>query len=305
MGGGVLVIDKPRGPTSHDVVARLRRVLRTRQVGHCGTLDPMATGVLVVAIDEATKLVPWLTADDKAYEATIRLGVETDSLDADGAEIRRASVPEAVLAELREGSPPNSGAIARAVAQERARISQVPPAVSAVKIGGERAHVLARRGEAPELPPREVAVRRLAIAGGGVDPDPHLRVALDVTKGYFVRSLARDLATALGTAGHLTALRRTRSGVFTIDEAVALDGADRDSLDAAMVPLARAASRALPVSVLTDEGARAAFHGKIVSAEAIRDPHPTPSAWLDAAGRLVAVGEVDAAGGRVLRGFPP
>jgi tRNA pseudouridine55 synthase len=315
MGGGVLVVDKPRGPTSHDVVARLRRALRTRQVGHCGTLDPMATGVLVVAVEEATKLVPWLTVDDKAYEATVRLGVETDSLDADGAEVRRVDVPAEVLAELRgleAAGAGSDGAIARALERERARREQVPPAVSAIRVGGERAHVMARRGEAPQLAAREVGVRTIELLGGGVTPEPHLKIAIEVTKGYFVRSLARDLAEALGTVGHLTELRRTRSGAFTIADAVLLDDpgdADRDAqgarLRAAMLSITSAASKALPVSVLTEDGARAAFHGKRVSPDDVRDPHPTPSAWLDATGRLVAVGEVDAEGiGRVLRGFP-
>jgi tRNA pseudouridine55 synthase len=311
----VLVVDKPKGPTSHDVVAKLRRALRTRAVGHCGTLDPMATGVLVVAVEDATKLVPWLTADDKSYEATIRLGIATDSFDADGVETGRSEPSEALRAELLalsasgadapSSSPPSDlSRIAAALDVERLRTMQTPPAISAIRIGGERAHDLVRRGETPELPPREVAVRRIELLGGGVEPFPHLRVSVDVAKGYFVRSLARDLAEALGTLGHLTALRRTRSGAFTLDDAVSLDAAP-ETLRAALLPIEQAAARALPVSVLTAEGVVAAGHGQRLMPGQVRDPQNKASAWLDEAGALVAIGEVDADGsGRVLRGFP-
>jgi tRNA pseudouridine55 synthase len=303
----VLVVDKPRGPTSHDVVAKLRRALRTKHVGHCGTLDPMATGVLVVAVDDGTKLVPWLTADDKAYEATIRLGVETDSLDADGVETASSPIGAALSAALAALPTAQPGELptylARAIDAERVRTSQVPPAISAIRVGGERAHALARRGEAPELPARECCVRRLDVLGGGLGPEPHMRVVVEVTKGYFVRSLARDLALSLGTVGHLTALRRTRSGAFTLDDAVSLERSPEE-LRAALLPIDRAAARALPISVVTEEGARAAGFGQRLMPGQLRDPHATPSAWLDEAGALVAIGQVEAdGGGRVLRGF--
>jgi tRNA pseudouridine55 synthase len=301
----VLVVDKPRGPTSHDVVAKLRRALRTRAVGHCGTLDPMATGVLVVAVEDGTKLVPWLTADDKAYEATIRLGIATDSFDADGVETARAALDDALRGELEAigRGEPLGPRLARALESERARTMQVPPAISAIRIGGERAHDLVRRGEAPELAAREVGVRRIDIVGGGLEPDPHVRVVVEVAKGYFVRSLARDLAEALGTFGHLTALRRTRSGAFTIDDAVPLD-APPEALREALVPIAQAAARALPVSVLTPEAVTAAGHGQRLMPGQVKDPHPTPSAWLDESGALIAIGTVESDGsGRVLRGF--
>ena len=321
---GVLVIDKPRGPTSHDVVAVLRRALGTRQIGHCGTLDPMATGVLVVAVDDATKLVPWLTADDKAYEATITFGVTTDSLDADGVVTERARVGDALasaLAEVATGSgAPVPGFLASALGIEATRTEQVPPIVSAVRIDGERAHALARRGDIVTMPAREVAVRSLVVRGGGLDPAPHLDVLVDCAKGYFVRALARDLAASLGTVGHLTSLRRVRSGGFTIAESALLDDpsdgdrvADRDAFRAAqgarlrrtLLPVATAAARALPTSVLDAEGVRAAGFGQRITAEHLRDPHGGPSAWLDERGMLVAIGEVDASGlGKVLRGFP-
>lgn len=284
---GVLVVDKERGPTSHDVVARIRKRLQTREVGHAGTLDPMATGVLVVAVGEATKLVPYLTADDKAYEATILLGIATDTLDADGKETERVPVP-----------PDVNERLAAALAAERARTSQIPPAYSAIKIGGQRAHDLARKGEPPELAPRDVTVRSLEVAGGHMEVTTghiaELRVTLEVTKGYFVRALARDLAGALGTVGYLTALRRTKSGVFTLADA-----------SGNLIGLDAAAARALPVSTLTETGVTMAGHGRKIPPSEIATPHARPSAWLDAAGALVAIGEVDVDGvGRVLRGFP-
>jgi len=300
---GLLVIDKPRGPTSHDVVARVRRALGTREVGHAGTLDPMATGVLVVAVGEATKLVPWLTAHEKAYDATIALGVETDTLDADGRETRRAPLEAALVQALAESRGPSVAPRLRAALEgERARTSQVPPAFSAIQKDGERAYARARRGEAVELEPREVRVHRLEVVACSDDP-AWLTVRVEVDKGYYVRSLARDLALSLGTLGHLTSLRRTRSGCFTLDEALPLDTPD-DELAARVEHLARAASRALPVARLSEVGARDAHHGRPVQAADIDAPTRGPSAWLDAHGGLIAVGELDEAGvGRVLRGF--
>ncbi|CAN5925483.1 tRNA pseudouridine(55) synthase TruB [soil metagenome] len=303
----VLVVDKPRGPTSHDVVAKIRRALRTKHVGHCGTLDPMATGVLVLAIEDGTKLVPWLTVDDKAYEATIRLGIATDSYDADGAETSRVAISDELaqaLAALAADRSAVAPILAQALEAERSRALQMPPAFSAIRIAGERAHEIARRGEAPELALREISVRALAVVSGGLEPHPFLRIVVDVTKGYFVRSLARDLAEGLGTVGHLTELRRTRSGAFSLADAVAVD-ASPDAIRAALLPIERAAARALPVSVLTESGARAAGHGQRLMPDQLRDPHATASAWLDETGALVAIGEVDSdGGGRVLRGFP-
>lgn len=295
---GVVIVDKPEGPTSHDVVAKIRRALKTRKVGHAGTLDPMATGVLVVAVGEATKLVPWLTLEDKAYEATIRLGIATDTLDAMGRETEQKPIPPALL----DGGLA-SPLLEAAVAHERARTSQMPPAFSAIRIGGERAHAIARRGEQPALVARDVAVRSLdVLALDQVDGAVFLRVRVDVIKGYFVRALARDLAEALGTVGHLTALRRTQSGPFTIREAVPLDRMAEDAL----LSLDAAAARALPASRLTAEAVRAARDGKRLDPTHLTDPRPEPSSWFDEEGRLVAIGEVGADGfGRVLRGFRP
>jgi tRNA pseudouridine55 synthase len=278
---GVLVIDKPRGPTSHDLVARVRRTLRTRHVGHAGTLDPMATGVLIVAVGEATKLVPWLTADDKTYEATIRLGTETDTLDAEGEVTRHVPVPPRLDLEA-------------ALARERARTSQIPPAYSAIRIDGKRSHELARAGQAVELAPRPVEVRALDLVRCEAD---EVVVRVEASKGYFVRSLGRDLAEALGTVGHLTALRRLRSGRFAIEDA-------RPIAEEALLSTDEAAKRALPVTVLSADAARDSSYGKPIAPEGVKNPHDQPSAWVDADGRLVAVGVFRDGLGRVLRGFP-
>jgi tRNA pseudouridine55 synthase len=307
---GVLVVDKPQGPTSHDVVSRIRRTLRLRAVGHAGTLDPMATGVLVVAIGEATKLVPYLTAHDKAYEATVLLGVETDTLDAEGREVRRVP-PSAELVEAIRLLRPSevSPLLCTALEQERGRTLQIPPAFSAIRTEGERAFKKARRGEIVELAARPVSVLRLDLVAAAVDP-PSLTVGVEAAKGYFVRSLGRDLAEALGTVGHLTALRRTRSGCFDVAGAIGMD-ASADALRAAIEPLARAAARALPSVQLSEVGARDARHGRPVmpsdlepSAPASPLPVGAPAAWFDREGQLVAVGQLEADGrGRVLRGF--
>jgi len=303
---GVLVVDKPRGPTSHDVVARVRRALRTKAVGHAGTLDPMATGVLVVAVGEATKLVLYLTAADKAYEATIALGVATATLDADGDVTARAPVPDDWPARLDA-----------ALAAERARDAQVPPAFSAIQTNGVRAYDLARRGEAVDLAPRPVRVVDLTALAARRDP-PAVDLAITTAKGYYVRALARDLAAALGTVGHLTALRRTRSGAFTVAEAAPLD----DGLAARLVPLPDAARRALPIARLTPAGVIDARAGRPVAAADLavegaaalvapsehgaEEEGARPYAWLDEAGDVVAVGAVASDGrGRVLRGFVP
>jgi len=288
---GVLVVDKPRGPTSHDVVARVRRALRTKAAGHAGTLDPMASGVLVVAVGEATKLVAYLTAADKTYEATLALGVATATLDADGDVKGRVPVPDDWLAR-----------IDAALAAERARTTQIPPAFSAIQTGGVRAYDRARRGEAVDLAARPVRVVDLAVTAARTDP-PALDLVVTAAKGYYVRALARDLAAALGTAGHLTALRRTRSGAFAIDDAAPLDAPD---LASRLVPLADAARRALPACRLTPRGVEDARAGRPI-ADTDADPvAPGPHAWLDTAGDLIAIGEIAADGRlRVLRGIVP
>lgn len=283
---GVLVVDKPSGPTSHDVVAAARRRLKTREIGHAGTLDPMATGVLVLAIGEGTKLVPYLSAAEKAYEATVTLGVGTDTLDARGTPTARAPVP-ADLATRVEA----------ALDGERRRTAQMPPAYSAIHADGERAHAKARRGEEVSLAPREVSVRALDLVALG---ESAIDLYVVVSKGYYVRALARDLALALGTVGHLSRLRRTRSSPFDVAEACAPDAPD---LASRVIPLAAAATRALPCVTLSDEGVRRARVGQPVPIEALDRVLSDPCAWLDARGALVAIGRIEGGVGRVVRGF--
>jgi tRNA pseudouridine55 synthase len=293
----VLVVDKPPGMTSHDVVQRLRRALGERRVGHAGTLDPAATGVLVAMVGEATKLGPYLTAEDKAYEATLRFGSATDTLDADGEVVASAPLPpwwSAVEADA---------TLERALEMERQRSSQIPPSYSAIKIDGRPAHARARAGEVLDLEPRAVAVRRLEVTSREVARGT-LSLSMTVAKGYYVRSLARDLCHTLGLQGHLSELRRSASGAFTLAEAVALEPLDGPRLTLALMPLSVAARRALPAARLTEEGALRARHGGPMQPEHFAEPAPLGlGAWLDPAGALVAVGEAAADRLQVLRGF--
>jgi tRNA pseudouridine55 synthase len=297
------VVDKPRGPSSHDVVGRVRRLFGTREVGHAGTLDPMATGVLVVAVGEATKLAAYLTSEDKAYEATVLLGVGTATLDAEGRETSRVEVPSEVLAELANLAA-ETPRLDAALSAERGRAEQIPPVFSAIKQAGERAYAKARRGETPALEARPVSVRQLELVAKTVDP-PTLTVRLAVTKGYYVRALARDLAASLGSVGHLTALRRVRSGSFDVAEAIPLDPSP-EGLEARLIPLAEAALRALPAVRLTEDATTDARHGREIPLPYVTPEDGAPHAWLDAAGRLVAIGQTAPDGrAKVLRGFRP
>jgi tRNA pseudouridine55 synthase len=300
---GLLVVDKARGPTSHDVVGMVRRAMGTRHVGHAGTLDPMATGVLVLALGEATKLLTYLAFEAKSYEARIRLGQQTDTLDALGKVVAEQPPDEALVAALDRPDAAFAPRIAGAVAAELARTSQDPPVFSAIKQQGEPAYARARRGEAVDLPPRPVRVHELTVTATAGTPSPSLDLRVTADKGYYVRSLGRDLARGLGTVGHLVALRRVASGGFTVGEAVSLPCA-REVLESRIVPLTVAARRALPSATLTDDGVTFARCGKRLAVERFDGdvPRAQPSAWFDRSGALVAVGifEED---GRVLRGF--
>lgn len=281
---GLLVVDKPAGWTSHDVVARLRRAAGTRRVGHAGTLDPMATGVLVLGIGWATRLLTHVVGVDKSYDATIRLGQATVTDDAEG-EVASAADASGVGAEE----------VDRAVAQLSGPIRQVPSSVSAIKIDGKRSYARVRGGETVDLPARPVVVSRfevLARRPGGTLLDLDVRV--DCSSGTYVRALARDLGAAVGTGGHLTALRRTRVGPFTLEVARPMDDlTGADGLPAGSVlPLAGAA-RLLMETVELDEAGAASFrHGRVVrlaGAQAGVDGSADGStlAVLDPAGELL------------------
>ena len=293
---GVLLVDKPRGPTSHDVVAIVRRALHTRAVGHAGTLDPMATGLLVVLVGDATRLATWVSGSSKRYRAVVSLGRATDTLDAEGRTTEEAPLPD----EVRLGLGP---AIEAALDVERARAEQVPPAVSAIHVAGERAHVLARRGEAPTLAPRATRARAIDLLRSGlVDGGAELEVELACDKGYYVRSFARDVGATLGVPAHLSELRRLSSGALDVGEAVALVP---DALPAALVPLARILPRLLPCVALTEHGALRARQGKALDgASHFETASPAGvCAWLYE-GAPIAIGELVDGVARVVRGFP-
>jgi tRNA pseudouridine55 synthase len=249
---GLVIVDKPAGWTSHDVVGRMRRLAHTRKVGHAGTLDPMATGVLVLGIEKATRLLHHLVLADKAYTATIRLGQATVTDDAEGDVVSSASAAAVTEDAVRAAMLPLTGAIA-----------QRPSAVSAIKVDGQRAYQRVREGEAVELAARPVTVNRF-------DPLRFTRpsmelldvdVAVECSSGTYVRALARDLGAALGVGGHLTALRRTRVGPFTLDGAHTLDElAELD--DPVTLPLADAVRTAMPTREVSADEARALSYGK-------------------------------------------
>ncbi len=247
---GLVVVDKPPGMTSHDVVGRCRRIFATRKVGHAGTLDPMATGVLVVGIERATKILGLLTATDKSYAATIRLGQTTSTEDADGEVLQTVSAAAVADADIEA-----------AVAALRGDISQIPSAVSAVKVGGKRAYQLAREGQTVELAARPVRIGRFEVrdvrrSADLVDVD----VEVDCSSGTYIRALARDVGAALGVGGHLTALRRTRVGLFGLDEARTLDAlVDTPRLS---YSLDEACLLAFPRRDLTADEAESARHGR-------------------------------------------
>lgn len=210
---GLVVVDKPAGMTSHDVVGRCRRIFGTRKVGHAGTLDPMATGVLVIGIERATKILGLLTTTDKSYAATIRLGQSTSTEDAEGEVLQTVSAANVTNSQI-EAS----------VAALRGEIDQIPSSVSAIKVDGQRAYKLAREGRTVELAPRRVRIERFDVLAVRRDGDLlDIDVAVDCSSGTYIRALARDVGEALAVGGHLTALRRTRVGRFGLDHAATLD----------------------------------------------------------------------------------
>jgi tRNA pseudouridine55 synthase len=261
---GLVIVDKPGGMTSHDVVARVRRLAGTRRVGHGGTLDPMATGVLVVAVGRATRLLTYVTGTDKGYTATIRLGQRTVTDDADGD--LEASIPAGHVTDeaLRAG-----------LAAQTGEIDQVPSAVSAVKVAGQRAYRRVRAGEQVALAPRRVTVSRLDVRAVR-RPTPDLvdvDVELTCSAGTYVRAIARDLGESLGVGGHLTALRRTFVGGFTLAEAHRLEELERRAPQVVTLPLAAAARRTFPHRQATAEQARVLSHGGRLPPAGIDGPY--------------------------------
>lgn len=258
VGAGLLIVDKGPGVTSHDVVASCRKLLHTRKVGHAGTLDPMATGVLVLGIERATKMLGLLALTTKAYTATIRLGRSTTTDDAEGETIADASAHEVSDSALREQIALLSG-----------DIEQIPASVSAIKVDGQRAHKLIRAGEEFTLPARKVSVTRFDLLARRDVPDTgfvDLDVDVECSSGTYIRALARDLGAALGVGGHLTVLRRTRVGPFTLEHARTLEQLAENP----------------GVSLDIDEAARTAFPHRQLDAEEAESV--SQGRWLDPVG---------------------
>jgi tRNA pseudouridine55 synthase len=282
---GVLLIDKPSGPTSHDVVARLRAVSGERSIGHTGTLDPLATGLLPLVLGKATRLSPYLTGRDKTYEAIVRFGFATDTDDAAGQPLGAAS-----------NDLPDESRIAEVLKQFEGEIQQMPPRHSAKKIGGHKAYDLARRDEPVALESVPVTVRAIACTGREGD---RAHVTVTASSGFYVRALARDLGQALGCGAHLAALRRTRSGRFGIEDAMPL--ADAERLGRAIADRLITPADALgdlPAVTVTQAGRKRAQHGNPLGPEHLAGrwlppvaggPNPAPVRILDENGSLLAL----------------
>src|SRR5262245_60480436 len=253
MNAGLVIVDKPAGWTSHDVVGKLRRLAGTRRVGHAGTLDPMATGVLIIGVEKATRLLGHLALTEKSYDATIRLGQSTNTDDAEGEITATASAAEVTEAALRT-----------AIGALTGRIQQVPPQVSAIKVNGERAYKRARAGENVELSARPVTVYDYAIREVRRHDDLiDLDTAITCSSGTYIRALARDLGAALGTGGHLTFLRRTRVGPYDLAMARTIEQLT-EAFD--LLPMGEAVAAAFPRrDVSADEAGRVAHGGRLAS----------------------------------------
>lgn len=310
---GLLVLDKPAGITSHDLVSRTRRALRTRKIGHAGTLDPMATGVMLLGVGDATRLLTYFVGDDKTYSATIRLGATTSTEDAEG-ELLEVGPAEAVAALDEE-------AIRAQMTRLTGEISQVPSAVSAIKVDGKRAYQRVRDGEEVELAARPVRIHRFELEDAGqareaMLPDGStalvrdLEVEVDCSSGTYIRALARDLGAALGVGAHLTRLRRTRVGAFALDRATTLPEpaakAPEPNPDvlAALIPPAALAATAFPVWRASADEAPAFRNGRRVEAPERLLAERGPVAVLDASGALIGLVEVRGGLSRTLVNLP-
>jgi tRNA pseudouridine55 synthase len=307
---GMLFVDKPQGLTSHDVVARARRALNTRKIGHAGTLDPMATGLLTLGVGSATRLLTYLVGLDKSYETTMCLGVATSTDDAEGDVVQVADA--AAVAAVSDQW------LAQEIFALTGVIDQVPSAVSAIKVDGRRAYERVRAGEQIELASRRVtvsgfevlAVRRTvrsARAGAGTGPVIEVDARIDCSSGTYIRALARDLGAALGVGGHLTALRRTRVGPFEVASAVDLDALAEQGVSLLASPASVAAQLFATVDIDAVQ-ARDLGHGKLLALPGRADAEPVAAVQRGAGGqhrdRLVALISVRDGRGRTLVGFP-
>ena len=283
MSSGLVLIDKPSGWTSHDVVARLRKLAGTRRVGHAGTLDPMATGLLLIGVNSATKLLTFLVGENKTYEATIRLGAATitDDKESDFTSVANPDAVAALTLDLVE----------TALVALRGPIDQVPSSVSAIKVDGELAYAKVRSGDEVKLKARPVTIHRFEIAG-----EPRLvnengnkfldfDAIIDCSSGTYIRALARDLGAALGVGGHLTALRRTKIGSYQIEQAQDLAGLTAETLS--VLPIDQAATQQFDVRELSEQEVIDLRHGKRLRLAG--ETESAPTAAIDVSGKLVAM----------------
>lgn len=270
--GGVLVVDKPAGWTSFDVVAKTRSLTGIRQIGHSGTLDPMATGVLVLCLGQATRLLEYLTGLPKTYQATVALGTATDTYDATGAITSQRPIPDLALEDWE-----------RALDRFRGEIMQRPPAYSAIKRDGEAQYKRARRGEAVVLEPRPVTVYELTLMSLH---DPEIDIRITCSAGTYVRSIAHDLGESLGCGAHLSSLRRLAVGTFSIEQAIPLQGLARDEWQLALLPPSVAVAHLPRVEVSEGDVARL-MHGQSISAQ--QPLSSGPACAFDTTGKLMAV----------------
>ena len=293
MPSGLLLVDKPGGPTSHGIVSAARKALGLKKVGHAGTLDPMATGLLVLGIGQGTKLLTYCVGLDKAYHATIRLGQATATDDAEGAPGEQA--PDANLDAL------TTEVITEALEQFVGDIEQVPSTVSAIRVDGKRAYERHRAGEEVTLSSRPVTISSLEVTDirrEGVFWEVDIHV--ECSSGTYIRAIARDLGQALDVGGHLSALRRTRVGPFLVTDACAPDQIAHERL----LPLAEAAAMLMPVVALTTSQAVDMGHGKKVFIDAPAPADGAPVACVDPEGQLVNISDITAGIARILVGFP-
>jgi tRNA pseudouridine55 synthase len=291
---GILLVDKPAGWTSHDIVARTRRLAGTRKVGHAGTLDPMATGLLILGLNSSTRLLTYIVGTDKEYLATIRLGSSTTTDDAEGETIEQA--PAASVAGVTED------AIRAGIENLTGEIEQVPSSVSAIKIDGKRAYARVRAGEEVVLDARPVTISEFEVlelrrSAEAVDVD----VRVVCSSGTYIRSLARDLGSAVGVGGHLTALRRTRVGPFVVEDARPIEGLDVASR---LVPAADAASILFERFELSEQQAIDLTHGKRIHVPDRQNGSGVPVAAIAPTGHLVGLIEFRGKEARTLVNFP-
>ncbi len=277
---GVLLVDKPAGMTSHDVVDRVRAAAGIRRVGHTGTLDPSATGLLILCVGPATRLSEYLTGLDKVYEGYMRLGVVTDSHDMDGQVIEQRPVPELTLAQIR-----------KALEEFTGHIMQVPPMVSAVKVGGQRLYKLARKGETVERKPRNITVSEF----DAVEYTPPLvKFRVSCTSGTYVRSLCHEVGQRLGCGGALDTLRRTAVGRYNVDGAITLDALKtEDDVRRRLLPMGDALE--LPVVVIRRHGERMLATGGVLGRIELKTECPAAEGWVQIkseSGELLALGQV-------------